>query len=112
MNNQQFLDLGTSSENPGNSFVLIDSSLLCEFLNANLQCKNCDGKVSTHVCFEDAKGFCLGFESYCCDCNKKEFLFSSSKRCTKKGVFEKHAKQTPFEINARMVSFAREIGLG
>ena len=38
--------------------------------------------------------------------------FFKTSKASKKGVFEFTKRQTPFEINARMIAFAREIGLG
>lgn len=103
----QFLDSSNAS-----SFLLIDCTILCEFLNAKLSCSDCGGNLKTNSCFDEARGFCYSFNGFCYTCQKSEFLFSSSKRCAKKGVYQNHNKQTPFEVNVRMVSFVREIGLG
>ena len=93
-------------------FLLVDSAILCSFLDANIHCKNCKQKISSKVCAEDVKGFCCTIKGYCEKCNCDFDLFKTSKHCKKEGVFAENKRQTPFEVNARMVAYAREIELG
>ena len=99
------------SDDDKNCFLLVDSSILCSFLDSKLFCDQCGQHIKSQIFTESGKGFCFTIKSYCQNCDTKTFLFNTSKPC-RKGVFEGNQRQTPHEINARMIVFAREIGLG
>ena len=88
------------------------SSLLRDLLNSYLTCKVCGSKLQTCAPFDDAKGFCLKLKGFCGVCQTDAHLFSTSKRCKKEELFQESLRQTPYELNFRMVAYAREIGLG
>ena len=94
-----------------NCFLLVDSTILRSFLGSKLLCEHCGHHIKSRVCTENGKGVCFTVQSYCQNCKIITSLFKTSKPC-KKGVLETNQRQTPFEINARMIVFAREVGLG
>lgn len=65
-------------------FVLVDSSVLCEFLDKHLCCDKCFGSVQTFMDFEGAQGFAVKMYSKCSHCSNSNSepteLFTSS-RC-------------------------------
>ena len=50
---------------------------------------------------------------HCQHCNQSVDIFSTSKRCDGSGLLEEMKQgPKPFEVNIRMVSFVRDIGMG
>ena len=105
------------------AFVLIDSSILCEFLDQNLNRKTCGGSLTTAANLGESKGFATTFTASCNHCETPATpLFTSSKTCTGKEQElslsdHDHNQQqpggpSPYEVNCRMVLFIRELGKG
>ena len=90
-------------------FALIDTELLRNFLNNQLRCSICASTVTTNQVWDESKGYAVKFMSVCESCKPECDLFTSSKRCQKKG---EGSGSSPFEVNVRMSTFARESGKG
>ena len=90
-------------------FVLIDSSILCAFMDKALSCELCSGLLNTSVEWDNHRGYAVTFVSICEHCHDKKSLFTSSKPCQQAGILSEKS-HTPFEVNARIVTFIREVG--
>ena len=94
------------------SFIVLDSKLLCDFLDSIVKCRICYNFLQTKICFENGRGFCFDVMGHCQTCKTDNFLFATSTTCKKEGVFQSNQKKTPYAINLRMVTFTKELGLG
>ena len=97
---------------PEGGYILVDSSILVDFLNKTLHCLVCDGSANTFVDFKNSKGFAMSVYSQCHHCTKSKssVLFSTSKK-----VCEEQGGENPkgsYEVNLRIVTFVRELGKG
>lgn len=99
-----------AAEYTNEGYVLVDVAILCEYFSRSAVCNECEEPVRCGIKLDDSQGFAHEFVSYCESCECKTVLFNSSKRTT--GTEIAKGKKTPFEINSRMVSFARAIGKG
>ena len=73
---------------PEGGYILVDSSILIDFLNKTLHCSVCDGSVNTFVDFKNSKGFAMSVCSQCHHCTKSKpsVLFSTPKKvCEEQG---------------------------
>jgi len=77
-----------------------------------VKCEACSGHLQTRICFENGSGYCFDVVGHCECCAADKLLFATSNMCEKKGAFQSNARQTPYEVNVKMISFARELGLG
>ena len=94
------------------AFVLVDSKLLCSFLSSNVNCESCADHLQTSICFENRRGYCFDVMGHCKSCATNKVLFSTSGTCEKKKVFQFNFRKTPYVVNARMLAFAKKLGLG
>ena len=93
-------------------FILLDTKLLCAYLDTVSICNTCKGPLSTNAAHEKQQGFAVPFVGYCKACDTETTLFLSSSSCEKTGVLNNIKTKTPFEVNVKMVCFARAIGRG
>ena len=93
-------------------FVLIDTAILCSFLNQNIHCEQCSGTVKTFPDWSISQGYAVSFSYLCAHCRLKKRMFYSSKQCDMSGIFECSINRRPYEVNMRLVTFIREIGKG
>ena len=100
----------TDSHLNSHGFALVDTSILCEFLDKATYCEKCFHPTRTYVDWDNAQGFAVSFRAKCLSCHFDTNMFSSSKRCEKTDIIA--SAYRPFEVNARMVTYVREIGKG
>ena len=97
---------------PEGGYILVDSSILIDFLNKTLHCSVCDGSVNTFVDLKISKGFAMSVYSQCHHCTKSKpsVLFSTSNKvCEEQG--EENLKGS-YEVNLQIVTFMLELGKG
>ena len=95
---------------PEGGYILVDLSILIDFLNKKLHCSVCDGSVNTFVDFKNSKGFAMFVYSQCHHCtnSKPSVLFSTLKKvCEEQGG---ENLKGSYEVNLRIVTFMRELG--
>ena len=103
-------DVENHSECLREGYILMDVSILCEYLSRTAVCNECETPVQCGINLDDSQGFAHNFVSYCENCDSKTILFNSSKKTERTEIVK--GKKTPFEVNSRMVSFVRGIGKG
>lgn len=108
-----------TTEQEEHGFVLVDTSVLCEYLNAFTVCEKCFGPISTKPDFKNSKGFAVPFVRYCAHCQTEATIFISSNKQSTPVKHSDTKDKSPdrffhpsYEINLRMVTFIREIGKG
>ena len=101
-----------ASNNTKEGFMIIDVELLCTYLDSVSTCKICYSNLETRPSYSKCQGFAMSLTGYCTACDEETILFHSSKMTEKAGVFSDAKTKRPWEINVRMVSFARAIGKG
>ena len=101
-----------ASNNIKKGFMIIDTALLCAYLDSVNTCKICYSNLETRSSYSKRQGFAMSLTGYCNACGKESILFRSSKMTEKTGVFSDAKTKNPWEINVRMVPFARAIGKG
>ena len=93
-------------------FLLLDSKLLCRYLDNVSKCGICESSLKTKPSYADRQGFSCSINGYCAQCKTETKLFYTSDMCDKVGVLSDAATKRPSEVNMRMVSFARAVGKG
>ena len=97
---------------PEGGYILVDSSILIDFLNKTLHCSVCNGSVNTFVDFKNSKGYAMSVYSqwYYCTKSKPSVIVSTSKKvCEEQGG---ENLKGSYEVNLRIVTFVRELGKG
>lgn len=101
---------GSGSINEG--FILMNVYALCTFIDSlgAIKCSTCDKTMSTTI-RNEAMGFAHQCVASCQECTSEMPLFWTSPRVVKSEVNSDEVEaRRPFEINQRMVCFARDIG--
>lgn len=92
-----------TSETPQDGFILMDFSLLFNFLTSNMSCAECKQYSLSCKLTDTKNGFAHDITIKCTNCNAWESTLMNSKI----GTESKHK-----EVNLRMVSFIRSVGRG
>lgn len=113
-NNNNNTDCDSDNNRPDHGFVLIDSRVLCEYLDEHAVCSSCSGPIHTRPDFSNSKGFAVPFNGHCAHCHTESTLFTSSNKQSSNNAARNEDKwfHSSYEINLRMVMFIREIGKG
>ena len=97
-----------------NGFILMDTRILCSFLDNKLMCDQCFGKVKTYPKYSTAQGFSVHIYAKCenAKCGFEGKLFGNSNTVKQQTTREGRGGRPPYELNVRMVCYAKEVGKG